>query len=279
VIFTKMQGTGNDFVIIDAVRQRVETDLPELARKMCHRNFGVGADGLILVLPSRTADIQMRIFNADGSEPEMCGNGIRCFAKFVYTKGLVEKTTMNVETLAGTIIPELQLQGNEVTGVRVNMGEPILERSRIPMAGDGPSPVLEEQLAIGQQHLTFSAVSMGNPHCVIFVPDVEAVPLNQWGPQIETHSLFPRKTNVEFAQVLGPERVRMRVWERGAGPTMACGTGACAVTVAGVLTGRTSRQVTVELPGGSLTIHWDNASNRVYMTGPAEEIFTGEFRL
>ncbi|KKM12911.1 diaminopimelate epimerase [Clostridiales bacterium PH28_bin88] len=277
--FSKMHGLGNDFVLINAMEARDLGDLNELAKRMCDRHFGIGADGLILVLPSGKADVRMRIFNSDGSEPEMCGNGIRCFAKYVYEQGIVQKEEIRVETLAGIMVPKLIMESDQITGVRVDMGEPILERRLVPMGGEGPSPVVDEPLAVGNQTFNVTAVSMGNPHCVIFVPEVEAIPLETLGPRLETHPSFPRKTNVEFVQALGPGEVKMRVWERGAGPTLACGTGACAVGVAGVLNGKTNRRVSVHLTAGDMDIHWDEKDNHVYMTGPAVEVFCGEFLL
>lgn len=277
--FSKMHGLGNDFVIVNGLVEKNLGNLEELARRVCHRNFGVGADGLIFVLPSEEADIRMRIFNSDGSEPEMCGNGIRCFAKYVYQEGIVPKEIIRVETLAGIIVPRLIIEGATISGIQVDMGPPVLEPDKIPMRGFASGPVVDEPLEIDGKTLSITAVSMGNPHCVVFVPDVGAVAFDTLGPKLETHPAFPRKTNVEFVQVSNQEQVKVRVWERGAGPTLACGTGACAVAVAGALSGRTGRQVTVGLPGGDLQILWDQQDNRVYMTGPAVEVFRGEFIL
>ncbi|MHB1126150.1 MAG: diaminopimelate epimerase [Bacillota bacterium] len=277
--FTKVHGLGNDFVLLDCLeREREEVDYASLARKICERHLGIGADGLVLILPSDSADIKMRIFNSDGSEPEMCGNAIRCFAKYVYERGIVGRREIKVETLAGTIIPEVLLDGNRVTAVRVNMGPPRLERGEVPMLGSG-SPVVNEPLTTGGMEFRVTCLSMGNPHCVIYVPRVEEVPLIHWGPLLETHPAFPRKTNVEFVEVLCPGEVKMQVWERGAGVTLACGTGACAVGVAGVLTGQTGREITVHLVGGDLHIHWSESDNCVYKTGPAVEVFSGEYLL
>jgi diaminopimelate epimerase len=274
-----MHGLGNDFIIIKNLAEEDLGDLPALAKQICHRNFGVGADGLILVLPSDKADVRMRIFNSDGSEPEMCGNGIRCFAIYVYQEGIVTKEIIKVETLAGIIVPRLIMEDKKISGVEVDMGPPVLDPDQIPIRGFAAGPVVEEPLEVNGKKLSITAVSMGNPHCVIFVPEISQIPFEIWGPKLETHPAFPRKTNVEFVQVIDQEQVQVRVWERGAGPTLACGTGACAVAVAGVLSGRTGRRVTVSLPGGDLQVLWNEKDNRVYMTGPAVEVFRGELPL
>ncbi len=274
--FTKMHGLGNDFIIVNALNGADIADKAALARETCDRRFGIGADGLVLILPSASGDVRMRIFNSDGSEPEMCGNAIRCVAKYLYDRRLIEKAVIQVETLAGIIIPEV-LAGpdGKVRGVRVDMGEPRLERAEIPMNG-APGRVILEPLDVGSTVLQVTAVSMGNPHCVVFVPDLEQVDFETMGPLIEKHPVFPARTNVEFVSVVDPGRVKVKVWERGAGPTLACGTGACAVTVAGVLAGYTERRVSVGLPGGTLDIEWAD-NGRVYMAGPAEEVFEGEY--
>ncbi len=271
----KMHGLGNDFVFIDHFQGAPAElpDYPELARKLCHRQFGVGGDGLIMVLPSAKADARMRILNSDGSEPEMCGNGIRCFARYIYDQDYVTKNPLQVETLAGILTLQLSITGGQVTGVRVDMGEPILKSEQIPVLSQG-DPVVRAKLDADGQEFEFTAVSMGNPHCVIFVEDYEALDFERIGPAIEKHPLFPRKTNVEFIIVNSPRELTMKVWERGAGPTLACGTGACASVVAAVLNGRTERKVTVHLPGGDLLIEWGE-DNRVYMTGPAAYVFKG----
>ncbi|OPY58006.1 MAG: Diaminopimelate epimerase [Pelotomaculum sp. PtaU1.Bin035] len=274
--FTKVQGLGNDFILINCFKEEVNPrDFPWLAAKMCDRHFGIGADGLVPLLPSNTADINMRIFNSDGSEAEMCGNVIRCAAKYCYEHGIVNKDKIRVETLAGIIVPELIIENSRVRLVRVDMGEPRLDRSEIPMEGP-PGRVIDELLEVGGVAYRVTAVSMGNPHCVIFVPDIDLVPMHVAGPQLEIHHVFPRKTNVEFVQVLNRKEIKMKVWERGAGETMACGTGACATVVACVLNGHTERRVTVRLKAGDLLIEWE-ADNRIYMTGPAEEVFTGYY--
>lgn len=273
--FLKFHGIGNDFVLIDGHKQAFPEDaLPGLARQLCDRHFGVGGDGLILVQPSQVATFRMRMFNPDGSEAEMCGNGIRCFAKYVYDHGLTRDTQITVETLAGIMAPRMTVEDGQVRLVQVDMGEPRLKRPEIPMAGAGDGPVVAEPVEVDGQRWELTAVSMGNPHCVVFVEDVERFPVAAVGPRLETHPLFPRRTNVEFVQVLNPAEFRMRVWERGAGETLACGTGACGATVACVLNGKTGRSVTAHLPGGDLFIEWA-ADNRVYMTGPAVEVFTG----
>jgi len=272
--FTKMQGLGNDFILVNCLNEQLAGDFEAFARRLCDRHYGIGADGLILILPSETADIRMRIFNSDGSEPEMCGNGIRCFARFVYEGDIVKKQTMRVETLAGVIIPEVILEGDHVVSVRVDMGEPRLERNVIPMTGPA-GKVVNEPLVVDETTYKITCVSMGNPHCITFVSDVEEVPIGVIGPKMENHQVFPRRTNVEFIQVLNRNEVNMRVWERGAGETLACGTGACATGVACILNDLTDRTVTVHLAGGDLLIEWAE-NNHVNMTGPAEYVFRGE---
>lgn len=273
--FTKWQGCGNDFVLVNGFSERLdEEDLGALAQKICDRHYGIGADGLILVLPSKAADFRMRILNADGSEAEMCGNGIRCFAGVVHDEGLSDKEEFTVETGAGILVPRLQLADGKLQGVRVDMGEPTLAGDRIPVLGFGAAHVVEQPIEAGGETLSMTCVSMGNPHCVIFVEDAEAVPIEKLGPLLERHEAFPKKTNVEFAAVLDASHIRMRVWERGAAVTLACGTGSCATLVAAALTGRTERAAEVQLDGGRLQIEWAK-DNRVYMTGPAEKVFAG----
>ncbi|MFZ3170663.1 MAG: diaminopimelate epimerase [Carboxydocellales bacterium] len=277
--FTKVHGLGNDFVMVNCLEEKNLPAYPELAKAVCDRNFGVGADGLVLILPAEMpgADIKMRIFNSDGSEPEMCGNAIRCFGKYVYTQGIVPKTTINVETLGGLRIPQLLMENGVVTGVRVDMGEPQLERALIPMTGP-EGRVVNQPIKVEDREYKVTCVSMGNPHCITFVDQINDLEVREWGPKLETHPLFPRKTNVEFVQVISPSEVNMRVWERGAGVTLACGTGACGTVVAAVLNNKTNRQVTVHLAGGDLLIEWAE-DNHVYMTGPATEVFSGEYFL
>ena len=273
--FTKWQGCGNDFVLVNGFSERLdEEDLGALAQKICDRHYGIGADGLILVLPSKAADFRMRILNADGSEAEMCGNGIRCFAGVVHDEGLSDEEEFTVETGAGILVPRLQLADGKLQGVRVDMGEPTLAGDRIPVLGFGAAHVVEQPIEAGGEKLSMTCVSMGNPHCVIFVEDAEAVPIERIGPLLERHEAFPKKTNVEFAAVLDASHIRMRVWERGAAVTLACGTGSCATLVAAALTGRTERAAEVQLDGGRLQIEWAE-DNHVYMTGPAEKVFAG----
>lgn len=277
VQFTKVQGLGNDFVIVNGLDQQIN-DYAAAARTICDRHFGVGADGLVVVLPSETADFRMRIFNSDGSEAEMCGNVTRCFAKYVYEHGLTVKTRITIETLAGIIVPELQFDdAGKVFAIRVDMGVPRLERAQIPMQGPEHDQVVNEALAVAGDVCHVTCVSMGNPHCVIFVEDIKHVQLAKIGPQIETHPVFPRKTNVEFIQVLNEREMIMRVWERGAGVTLACGTGSCAALAAAVLNRKTGRAATIHLDGGDLYLEWDAATGHIFKTGPAEEVFTGTY--
>ena len=273
--FVKMHGLGNDFIFVDCLRKPLpEKALPALGRAWCDRHFGIGADGLVLVTRSRRADFRMRVINPDGSEAEMCGNAMRCFAKYVYNYRLMKGTELAVETLAGIIKPKLTVHSGKVASVRVDMGAPQLLRSQIPMKGR-EERVIAEPLTVAGHKLNITCVSMGNPHCVTFVKDVDRVPLESWGPLIERHPRFPQRTNVEFAQVLTRSRIKMRVWERGVGPTMACGTGSCATVVAGVLNGRCERKATVQLPGGNLQIEWKAADDHLHMSGPATEAFSG----
>lgn len=277
--FIKVHGLGNDFVMVNT---REEQGLPgdadklsKLARLVCDRHFGVGADGLVLIKPSTAADVAMQIFNSDGSEAEMCGNAIRCVAKYAYRHGLVRQPVMRVETAAGIMVPELIIENQTVKAVRVDMGKPGLEREQIPMTGE-PGKVVNEPLDLAGDIFHVTAVSMGNPHCVVFVPDVTAAPLETLGPRLEKHPAFPSKTNVEFVQVINSGEVRMRVWERGAGPTMACGTGACAAAVAACVNNHTGKKVRVRLEAGALDIEWAG-DGHVYMTGPAQEVFAGDY--
>jgi diaminopimelate epimerase len=271
--FTKMHGLGNDFVVVEDFDLRLK-NVDQLAVWLCNRNFGVGADGLALLQPSNQALFRVRIINADGSEAEMCGNLLRCAGKYLYESGLTRETVMPLEMYHSVKVLRLQVEGERVVSVEVDMGEPILESDMVPVAGERRRVVGEEIAAAGER-FTMTAVSMGNPHCVVFTDDLKAVPLENWGPQLETHPAFPKKTNVEFVEVASPREAAFRVWERGAGPTLACGSGACAVLVAGVIAGKLERQATLHLPGGSLLIEWRD-DNHVYMTGPAETVFTGE---
>ncbi len=273
ISFTKYHGLGNDFILIDNRHQSQPILTPEQAIKLCDRNFGIGADGVIFALPGEEqADYTMRIFNSDGSEPEMCGNGIRCLAKFIAELENNNKTKYNIYTGAGLIVPELQSDGQ----VTVDMGQPRLLASEIPTTlANADEKVVAQSLEVAGKSWSVTCVSMGNPHCVTFVEDVSAIDLAKIGPEFEHHPLFPERTNTEFIQVISPKYVKMRVWERGAGATLACGTGACASVVAGVLTQNNERLVTVELPGGCLDIEWSTTDQKIYMTGPAEKVFTG----
>lgn len=272
--FTKYHGLGNDFILIDNRSKPDPLITSEQAVQWCDRNFGIGADGVIFALSGlEGTDYSMRIFNADGSEPEMCGNGIRCLAQFLADlQGVTGSTEYRIYTLAGVITPKLEGNGK----VRVNMGMPQLLASQIPTTlAQGDQKVIDVPLEVGGKSWQVTGVSMGNPHCITFVEDVSAIPLELIGPQFEHHSAFPKRTNTEFIQVVRPDYIKMRVWERGAGATLACGTGACAAVVAGVLTGKCDRTCTVELPGGCLDIEWSEVDQRIYMTGPAQRVFTG----
>lgn len=297
--FAKMHGLGNDFILIDCRDKAISDQLSaisELGKRLCDRRFGIGADQLLLLYPSHIADFKMRIFNADGSEVETCGNGIRCFAKYIWDRGLSQKRVIEVETLAGIIRPE------KIDGlVRVDMGVPIFEPGKIPVrivqssefvppphppltkggrggVKEGFRGIIDYPLKIEDREFKITCISMGNPHAVIVVDNVSGFPVAYYGPMIESHHLFPNRTNVEFVEVLNPSEIRMRVWERGAGETMACGTGASAAAVASHLKGLTEKSVTVHLNGGDLSIEWAG-DNHVYMTGPAAEVFTGEINL
>jgi diaminopimelate epimerase len=280
--FTKMHGIGNDYVYVDCVRSPPPRHPAELSLKVSDRHFGIGSDGLILICPSERADVRMRMFNADGSESEMCGNGIRCVAKFAFDHGLTKNNPMTVETGRGVLTLNLDVKAGKVERVTVDMGEPILDADKIPTTLPGPRVVncasnkVSGSIAeVIPEALT--CVSMGNPHAVLYCEDVSRVPLERVGPMLENAPVFPRRINVHFVQVRSPEEVTMRTWERGSGITLACGTGACAVAVAGVLTGRTGRDLLAHLPGGDLRLRWDEKDNHVYMTGPAVEVFSGEW--
>ncbi len=279
VKFTKYQGLGNDFVLIDNRQHANPVLTPEQAQKVCDRHFGVGADGVIFVLPGQgDTDYTMRIYNSDSSEPEMCGNGIRCLARFIADlEGKDEAVhSYRIHTLAGVITPELLANGQ----VKVNMGQPRLLADQIPTTLNSPGEqVVQRPISVAEQNWLVTCVSMGNPHCITFVEDVASIPLEKLGPQFETHAAFPQRINTEFVEVVRPDYLKMRVWERGAGITMACGTGACAVLVAGVLTARCQSKATIELPGGPLEIAWAGGEEPVYMTGPAESVFAGDLTL
>jgi diaminopimelate epimerase len=280
--FTKMHGIGNDYVYVNGFAGPL-VDPAGIARRISDRHFGIGSDGLILVLPSTKADVRMRMFNADGSEAEMCGNGVRCIAKYAFDHGLTRNNPMKVETGRGVLSLALELGvDKKVKEVTVNMGEPILELEKIPVDRDKLVKGTREHeyrisLTQGNELLDATFVSMGNPHAVIYSPDVKTADLNRVGPIVENHKAFPRRINAHWVQVHSPDEVTMRTWERGSGITLACGTGACAVCVAGVLTGRTNRKILAHLPGGDLTLEWRESDNNVYMTGPAVEVFSGEW--
>ncbi|NES85346.1 MAG: diaminopimelate epimerase [Moorea sp. SIO2B7] len=275
--FTKYHGLGNDFILIDNRHQSEPIVTPEQTVQMCARHFGIGADGVIFVLPgSDDADYTMRIFNSDGSEPEMCGNGIRCLAQFIADLECEEQVgkSYRIHTLAGVITPKLEGNGQ----VTVDMGLPQLTAAKIPTTLSNPEEkVINQPLEVAGKTWSVTCVSMGNPHCITFVEDAIAIPLEEIGPLFEHHPVFPQRTNTEFLQVVRPDYLKMRVWERGAGITLACGTGACASLVAGVLTNKCERTCTVELPGGCLNIKWSETDQRVYMTGPAERVFSGNY--
>ena len=277
VKFTKMEGLGNDFIILDDRTGALENHLPypDMAKKLCSRHFGIGGDGIILVLNSLKEDIRFRIFNSDGSEAQMCGNGMRCFAKYLFETGIITLPRFHVETPAGRVTPEVILNNeNQVTAIRVDMGEPFLEPHRVPFCTDEPDKRLHP-FTLGEQTLYLTPVSMGNPHAVVIVADVEKVDVKKTGQVIETHPSFPEKTNVEFIDIVNPKEINMRVWERGAGETLACGTGACAAVVAAHLNGKTQTDVTVHLAGGDLSIQWDRQTNHLHKTGPATLVFKG----
>ncbi|BAU62734.1 Diaminopimelate epimerase [Stanieria sp. NIES-3757] len=275
--FSKYQGLGNDFILIDNRHSSEPIVTPEQAMQMCDRHFGIGADGVIFALPGTdNTDYTMRIYNSDGSEPEMCGNGIRCLAQFIADLEQTEQINKSyrIHTLAGVITP--QLQGNGL--VTVDMGQPQLEAAKIPTTlGTPEDKVINQTLEVAGQSWLVTCVSMGNPHCITFVADSDLIPLEQIGSQFEHHPAFPQRTNTEFIQVVSSDYLKMRVWERGAGITLACGTGACASVVAGVLTGQSDRKCTVELPGGCLQIEWSKTDGRVYMTGSAKQVFVGNY--
>lgn len=274
--FVKMHGAGNDYVYINGFEQPVE-DPVNLAREVSDRHRGIGSDGLILILPSKQAEIRMRMFNPDGSESEMCGNGIRCVAKYAYDHGLVTQTEIRVETGAGILPLKLFLNtAGRVERVQVSMGEPRMTRGEIPLAGPPEQQVLSKELLVDGECFHITCLSMGNPHCVIFVDDVESFPLERFGPLIENHHLFPQRTNVEIVQVLSRTEVKQRTWERGTGETLACGTGASAVAVACVLNYRTERKIVNHLRGGDLELEWLD-DGPVLMTGPAEQVFEGTY--
>jgi diaminopimelate epimerase len=278
--FIKMHGLGNDFVVIDAINQNLENiDLSEFAQNICNRHFGIGADGLILATLSDSSDIRMQIFNSDGSEAEMCGNGIRCFAKFIHEKGIINKDIFSVETLAGVILPAVNIENGIVKEVEVDIGPPYLERGKIPMIGIASDIVLAETIVVDNTEYIITCVSMGNPHVVVFVNDLKQINIEKIGPLFEKHKLFPKKINTEFAQVINRNEVAIVVWERGVGETLSCGTGASAVVVAGVLNNKLDRKVVTHLSGGDLFIEWQKNNDHVVLTGPVNVVFKGELTI
>ena len=272
--FTKMQGLGNDYVYIDAIHQKIENE-SSLAQFVSNRHFGIGSDGLILICESKVADFKMRMFNADGSEAEMCGNGIRCVGKFVYDKGLTNKTTLKIETLAGIKTLVLNTEEGKVKTVKVDMGEPILESEKIPVISE-EQPVKNLILNADGKKFKFTCVSMGNPHAITVVENVKKFDVERYGKILEVDKAFPKRANIEFVEIVDKNNINMRVWERGAGETLACGTGACATAVACNLNKLTTKHVNIELLGGMLEIEWNVEDNHIYMTGPAVTVFEGE---
>ena len=275
--FTKMQGIGNDYVYVNCLQETIENP-SELAKKISDRHYGVGSDGLIMINPSDKADFEMEMYDADGSRGEMCGNGIRCVAKYVYDYGLTDKTSISVETLAGIKYLDLTVEDGKVVLVKVDMGKPMLRPEEVPVVSE-KEEVIDEPITVDGQEYRMTCVSMGNPHAVVFIDqDVKEFPLETVGVKFENHERFPKRVNTEFVNVLDRHTAQMRVWERGSGETLACGTGACAVAVACALNGLTEDEVTVKLLGGDLQIKWDREKNTVYMTGPAEVVFDGEWK-
>ncbi len=273
--FTKMHGIGNDYIYVNLFDQELPGDPSEVAKAISDRHFGIGSDGLILIGPSQCADARMRMFNADGSEGEMCGNGVRCVAKYIHDHGIAPKDRVTVETGRGVLTLDLDVRQGKVQRVRVDMGTPILRAADIPTTL--PDPPVNAQIGVNEGTFTLTSVSMGNPHAVIYVDDVASFPVETLGPVLERHPVFPRRVNVHFVEVLSRGEVRMRTWERGSGITLACGTGACAVCVAGVLTDHTDRTLLAHLPGGDLELEWPADDASVFMTGPATEVFSGEW--
>ena len=271
--FTKMHGLGNDYVYVNCFEEKIE-HTPAVARFVSERHFGIGSDGLIMINPSKTADFEMEMYNADGSRGEMCGNGIRCVAKYVYDYGLTDKTQISVETLGGIKYLDITVEDGKVSLVKVDMGKPELEADLIPIISEREQ-VIDEPIEVDGKEYHMTGVSMGNPHAVIYVDDVKGLDLEKIGPKFENHERFPKRINTEFVHCIDRQTVEMRVWERGSGETLACGTGACAVAVSSILNNLTDTQVTVKLLGGDLQIEWDREKDRVFMTGPATVVFDG----
>ncbi len=277
--FTKMHGCGNDYIYVDGSKEQIPAeDKPELVKRLSDRHFGIGGDGVIFINPSKEADFEMEMYNMDGTRAEMCGNGIRCVAKFVYDKGLTDQRTVSIVSCGKVKYLELNVENGKVSTVKVNMGAPVLKASDIPVIADGEE-VISEQIEVGGENYKMTCVSMGNPHAVVFVDDVASLPLEKIGPLFENHARFPKRINTEFVKVLDSETIEMRVWERGTGETLACGTGACASVAACILNGLTGEEVTVKLLGGNLQIRWERSENLVYMTGPASTMCEGEIEL
>ena len=277
--FTKMHGCGNDYIYVDGAKEQIRQEQkPEIVKRLSDRHFGIGGDGVIFINPSTEADFEMEMYNMDGSRAEMCGNGIRCVAKFVYDEGMTDKTSISVISCGKIKYLDLFVEDGKVSTVKVNMGTPILKAADIPVISNADE-VIGERIEVEDKIYEMTCVSMGNPHAVIFMDEVSSLPLETIGPFFENHVRFPKRINTEFVKVLDEENVEMRVWERGTGETLACGTGACAVTVACVLNGLTKEQVTVKLLGGNLQIQWDREANLVYMTGPAVTVFKGEISI
>lgn len=275
--FTKMHGIGNDYVYVNGFEENV-ADKAAAAVKVSNRHFGIGSDGLIFINPSKAADFEMEMYNSDGTRAEMCGNGIRCVAKYVYDFGLTDKTEISIETLGGIKYLNLRVEDGKVKEVTVDMGEPELIAAKIPVISSNER-VISEDIEVDGKNYQITAVSMGNPHAVVYYDGIAQMEMEKLGPKFENHERFPKRINTEFVEVIDRSTVSMRVWERGAGETMACGTGACAVTVASILNGLTDHKVKVKLLGGDLFIHWDKQTNHVYMTGPAETVFQGEIEI
>lgn len=278
--FTKMHGLGNDYVYVNCFKETIENP-PEVSKFVSDRHFGIGSDGLIMINPSQVADFEMEMYNADGSRAEMCGNGIRSVAKYVYDYGLTDKTSISVETLAGIKYLDLTVEDGKVVLVKVDMGKPELCPKKIPvtMEDDALEKVVDEPIIVDGKEYRMTAVSMGNPHVIVYIDDVQGLEIEKIGPKFENHERFPQRINTEFVRVIDRKTVEMRVWERGSGETLACGTGACAVAVACMLNGLTEDEVTVKLLGGDLKIHWDREADKVYMTGPATVVFDGEIEI
>lgn len=273
--FTKMQGLGNDYIYLDCTREREQINIQEITKKISNRHFGIGSDGVILICPSKIADFKMKMYNADGSEAQMCGNGIRCVGKYVYDKGLTNKTQIDIETLAGVKQLELQVKNQEVENIKVDMGKPILKPEEIPLKANRNTNILVQSQ---DKKFKLTCISMGNPHAITIVEKLEEFDVEKYGKNLENNPIFPQKANIEFVQIINKNKIKMRVWERGSGETLACGTGACASVVACYQNQLTSNQVEVELLGGNLEIEWNKKNHHVYMIGPAKTVFEGEIK-